>query len=539
MRPPLPSPFQCAHTQRAPPPPHTLPVPKDVQQGSIGDCYFVAELANLAQTPLLLDASIVTTEANEEGVYCVRFFIRGAWRHVFVDGLLPSHPSNYRLPHEGAQSTFTVLHSSYVGVSPEQARYAVPMGAHSTSMPEMWPALLEKAFARLLGSYGALEAHFSGPLAEGAPSHQSKNAPFSLFSDAAVPGYQRAVEGGPPADALWAELCACARLRWPATLGSSSGAWFKRAQGLVRDHAFTVLQARPLPLSGGGELRLVQLRNPHACGEWTGKFSDKDAASWTPELRAATGYSPDASAWDDGVFWMAWPDVVANFQCLTVTPLLLPADSGGAWHVERLAATRGDPPPFTVSPTVDGQVFLLALETSGDAFFEPHTSGVPSSALPAPLAGACFTRASGAAPLFVELRNACPAVFASQAPFTVDLPPEGGVVFRPRRVHQGPPSACVGAPLLSQPPPRPPLGSAPLMSLPPPRHQQPPQAADALSPLQRVAAASSRLLGSQVQPDGGAPPQGPPPAAPKRNTPFNRAPTEDATVTINPLIHAR
>ena len=511
-----------------------------MQQGSIGDCYFVAELANLTLFPLLLDACIVTTEANAEGVYCVRFFIRGAWRHVFVDGLLPSHPSNYRLPHEGAQSTFTVHSSPYVGVNPEQARYAALIGAHSTSMPEMWPALLEKAFARLLGSYGALEAHFSGPLAEGAPSHLSKNVPFSIFSDAAVPGYQRAIEGGSPSDAVWAELCTCARLRWPATLGSSSGAWFKRAQGLVRDHAFTLLRALSLPLSGGGELRLVQLRNPHACGEWTGKFSDKDVASWTPELRAATGYAPDASAWDDGVFWMAWPDVCANFSSLTVTPLLLPADCGGAWHVEHLIATHDDPPPLAVSPSVDGQVFLLTLEISGDACFAPRTNGVPSSALPVPLTGACFTRAPGAKLLTVELCNAGPAAISSQAPFTVALPPEGGVVLRPRRVHQGPPSAGAGAPLLSQPPPRPPSGSAPLMSLPPPRNQQPPQASDALSSLQRVAAASSRLLGSQVQPAGGAPPKGPPPAVPKRNKmPLNRAPTPDATVTINPLSHAR
>jgi hypothetical protein len=61
----------------------------DVGQGQIGDCYFIAELANLADVQGALDAVFVTAEPNPEGVFCVRLFVRGAWQHLFFDAVLP------------------------------------------------------------------------------------------------------------------------------------------------------------------------------------------------------------------------------------------------------------------------------------------------------------------------------------------------------------------------------------------------------------------------------------------------------------------
>lgn len=39
-------------------------------------------------------------------------------------------------------------------------------------------------------------------------------------------------------------------------------------------------------------LKLIRVRNPHASGEWTGRFSDSDAETWNayPEALAATGH---------------------------------------------------------------------------------------------------------------------------------------------------------------------------------------------------------------------------------------------------------
>ena len=53
----------------------------DISQGDVGDCWFIASLAHLTQTPRLLDSALVTGELNDEGVYCVRFWVvsGGGW----------------------------------------------------------------------------------------------------------------------------------------------------------------------------------------------------------------------------------------------------------------------------------------------------------------------------------------------------------------------------------------------------------------------------------------------------------------------------
>jgi calpain-15 len=50
--------------------------------------------------------------------------------------------------------------------------------------------------------------------------------------------------------------------------------------------------------------KLMQLRNPHGHGEWTGEWSDKSSL-WTKRMRNLLNYYDNA---DDGVFWMELSD---------------------------------------------------------------------------------------------------------------------------------------------------------------------------------------------------------------------------------------
>ena len=109
------------------------PQPSDIQQGILGDCWFVAALSLIAQRPNLLHRLLLTQTVNTAGIYRVRICHNGLWKIVVIDDSFPS--SN------GFDLVFT------------QAKHR-----------QMYAPLLEKACAKIFGSFAALE---NGSLMEG------------------------------------------------------------------------------------------------------------------------------------------------------------------------------------------------------------------------------------------------------------------------------------------------------------------------------------------------------------------------------------
>jgi hypothetical protein len=105
----------------------------DVAQGSVGDCYFMAALASLADTDPGLIRQMITSLGD--GTFAVRFYRGGQAVYVRVDADLPV----------------------YSGMSPAYARLS-PSG-------ETWVALAEKAYAEFRCSdnnYASLNGGWMG-----------------------------------------------------------------------------------------------------------------------------------------------------------------------------------------------------------------------------------------------------------------------------------------------------------------------------------------------------------------------------------------
>lgn len=101
--------------------------PNDIRQGSLGDCYFLSVLGSLAEWPKRIRKMFASDELEFHGCYGVHFCVRGEWRTVVVDDRFPC------LPNGGA---------------------AFSKGNGS----ELWVMILEKAWAKLHGSYYRIEA---------------------------------------------------------------------------------------------------------------------------------------------------------------------------------------------------------------------------------------------------------------------------------------------------------------------------------------------------------------------------------------------
>jgi hypothetical protein len=110
---------------------HRAPSYLDVNQGKLGDCWFLATLAEVArQDPSAIKSMIVD---NDNGTFGVRFFVDGHAKYVTVDDELPtaSKPTHF-------------------------ANESDLLFANGADGKPLWAELVEKAFAQLNAEPGAV-----------------------------------------------------------------------------------------------------------------------------------------------------------------------------------------------------------------------------------------------------------------------------------------------------------------------------------------------------------------------------------------------
>lgn len=100
--------------------------PTDVEQGQLGDCYFLAVLSAMAENPERVKARFYTKHVNPVGIYLISLYINGYETPVIIDDYLP-------------------------------VRHNRPSFARSRE-GELWVILLEKAWAKVHGSYARTES---------------------------------------------------------------------------------------------------------------------------------------------------------------------------------------------------------------------------------------------------------------------------------------------------------------------------------------------------------------------------------------------
>ena len=101
---------------------------EDVKQGALGDCYFPSALSVIGEK-LIKECIITKEEETSCGAYLVRFFNDNKQEeYVIVDDLFPID---------------------------EKGNWAF---VKSENPKELWPMILEKAYAKLYGSYQNIEA---------------------------------------------------------------------------------------------------------------------------------------------------------------------------------------------------------------------------------------------------------------------------------------------------------------------------------------------------------------------------------------------
>ncbi|XP_045130569.1 calpain-9-like isoform X2 [Portunus trituberculatus] len=292
---------------------------RDVVQGALGDCWFLSSCAAVARKPKLIERVVPPDQALDgegyTGLVVCRLWRFGAWVLVVVDD---------RLPTKNDMLIF----------------------ARSTHPQEFWVALLEKAYAKLHGSYEALEGgqsmdamvDLTGGLAERFDLEDTpdKRRFFKLLMTASRGGafITASRKKDQPYDTQWLN-CGDWRL-----------AYRTDEHGLVEGHAYTVSGVATVSHDSLGPVSLVRVRNPWAnAAEWTGAWADGDE-KWCgvdSKQKNRLGAGRSSSSLRDGEFWMSYEDFCDQFEEVTVCTLGPDYDHDGTVDaVGQVKAIRGE-----------------------------------------------------------------------------------------------------------------------------------------------------------------------------------------------------
>ncbi|KAG7087765.1 hypothetical protein E1B28_013706 [Marasmius oreades] len=281
----------------------------DIIQGlyTIGDCWFVSALATIATWEGLVEKFCVARD-EQIGVYGFVFFRNASWVNVIIDDFLYTSIPKF----EELLFTEKQLYHHNKEKFNKEARKSgkVLYFAKPGTDGETWVPLIEKAYAKLHGSYGALCGGWSSEAVEDLTGGVSTFIPTNDILDV---------------DKFWTdELCkanvdrlfGCSYQSLDNTRNGALGPL--DLSGLHGNHAYSVL--RGVEYKGK---RFVIIRNPWGQSEWTGPWSD-GSKEWTTEWLGALPVLGHEFG-DDGQFVMEYNHFLESWDQIDRTLLFDPS----------------------------------------------------------------------------------------------------------------------------------------------------------------------------------------------------------------------
>ena len=386
----------------------------DVCQGGLGNCWFISALSVLATKDYLLrgefnenilDDGIIDEEENvmlstgvyppifqsfrKKGIFCFKFFKNFKWRYVIIDDKLPCC-------------------KIFQKNTPKKLIYG-----KCRSCNEFWVPLIEKAFAKIHGNYASLVSGFiddglvdlTGLTAKKILINQedrvNKNKMEELW-DLLMENSSLYFNKNESKTKKGKKITAKIFTRNKSMMGCSVDPNGKKVEmeviidnqhtGIMCGHAYSILDCFEIPKPKSKKARktsrLLRIRNPWGCKEWTGKWCDDSDEVMLNKERIEEalkekyeGTNEKISVSDeDGCFIMCFSDFRRIFNklyiCVNFPPSYIGIRYFGKWTYNE---TGGLPinnkpsefldfyknPQYFFSLENDGKIYISLLQKDG------------------------------------------------------------------------------------------------------------------------------------------------------------------------------
>lgn len=238
--------------------------PNDISQGSLGDCYFLATCAAIAEFPERVQKIFLNKVANPFGAYAVTIYVQGVPQEIIVDDQIPCL---------NGQPLFTK-----------------PVGN------ELWVMLIEKAWAKIFNCYTAMEGGLPDLAMEHLLGCPAKG--YSLQNDSAIFSDKNKLFS----------ILKESDLRNHVICAGSKGQGEVKNKGIVSGHAYTIIS-----VYDKNNDYILKMRNPWGSFEWEGKYKE-DSSLWTKALIKEL----EMVKANDGVFFMTVDEFLNEFDYLGI-----------------------------------------------------------------------------------------------------------------------------------------------------------------------------------------------------------------------------
>ncbi|CAI2384940.1 unnamed protein product [Moneuplotes crassus] len=249
---------------------------KDVKQGQLGDCYFISTLRGLVGShPNEIKKIFVNKRINKSGIYVLRFLINGHPEFVTVDDYVPY--SNYH----------------------KTLAFAMKVTKN------IWPILIEKAWAKINGSYEDIESGNSGDaLISLVPF------PIERYNEKELEDKENTPE----------KIHKACNYNYIVTASSRpcEGDQDRKLKveeplsGIVSNHCYIISGSYKIRVGTQTE-HILKLSNPWASQAYKGAWRDSDNR-WTEELKETVKFNSKY----DGEFYISYRNFLYCFESVTV-----------------------------------------------------------------------------------------------------------------------------------------------------------------------------------------------------------------------------
>jgi hypothetical protein len=278
---------------------------KDQIMRNMGYSYVVDALNTLSSQPGLVVRLFESTQKNALGFYQIWLNISGGWKEVLIDDHIPI----------------------FCNKGKTKAQFYFTNPSSDPQNREIWYLLLEKALAKVYGSYKGLYAGSEAGLLR-----DLTGAPVSDYQVTHIDKLQKVTQReAEHINNLWLKLnknlkkgyAMSVKPRKPSPLEAKRNILLNvfnkkyfLGDGIYSSHSYAILAARSIRTQDGKVTHLIRLRTPWLNERWTGDWGANKEELWTDSLKKSLNFYPEKDGYSE--FWIPIRDFMHYFDIVNV-----------------------------------------------------------------------------------------------------------------------------------------------------------------------------------------------------------------------------